>query len=312
MISVIAINDEEKLHSLAKERAIRRFSIIEIQLATQNFDNNLVIGKGGFGKVYKGHIYGTNDTTGRIVAIKRLDSCSMQGVAEFMIEIDMLSKLCHCNLVSLIGYCYDNNQMILIYEYIPNGTIEHHLHEADTPLSWIDRLRISIGAAQGLQYLHTGVGTQQGIIHRDVKSSNILLDENMAAKIADFGLSKIIYEPSSGVITNLKGTFGYLDPEYCSTGKLTKESDVYSFGVVLFELLSGRRAVDSLFVEEGINLAGWAKNCIKERRLEQVVSSHIREQISPKCLKEFVKIADRCSISSRKDRPTMADVVVAL
>ncbi|XP_022030351.2 probable serine/threonine-protein kinase PBL8, partial [Helianthus annuus] len=293
--------------------AFHCYSLKEIRLATQNFDDNLVIGKGGFGKVYKGHIYGTKDTNGRIVvAIKRLDSFSTQGASEFMTEIKMLSKLRNRHLVPLIGYCSNNNEMILVYEYMPNGTIEHHLHEAHTPLSWMDRLKISISAAKGLKYLHTGWHPQQGIIHRDVKSSNILLDVNWAAKVSDFGMSKIIREPSSGVVTNLKGTFGYLDPEYCSTGKLTKESDVYSFGVVLFELLSGRRAVDELFVEEGINLASWVKKCIKERRTDEVISSQITTQISSKCLKEFLQIADRCSKDSRKDRPTMADVVVAL
>ncbi|KAJ0591733.1 putative protein kinase RLK-Pelle-RLCK-IV family [Helianthus annuus] len=303
---------DEKLYSLATKRAFNRFSLAEIQLATQHFDNKLIIGKGGFGTVYRGRIYDARSGIARTVAIKRSNSSSSQGEAEFMTEIEMLTQLRHCNLVSLIGYCSDTNEMILVYEYMSKGTIEHHLHEADTPLSWMDRLRISIGAAKGLQYLHTGWRPQQGIIHRDVKSSNILLDMNWAAKVSDFGMSKIIREPSSGVITILKGTFGYLDPEYCSTGKLTKESDVFSFGVVLFELLSGRRAVDPLFVDEGINLASWAKKFIKERRIEKIVSSHITTQISPKCLKEFVKIADRCTKSSRKERPAMADVVVAL
>ncbi|KAL9992141.1 putative protein kinase RLK-Pelle-CrRLK1L-1 family [Helianthus debilis subsp. tardiflorus] len=304
--------DDEKLYSLATKRAFNRFSLAEIQLATQHFNKKLIIGKGGFGMVYRGRIYSTRDATARTVAIKRSNSSSSQGAAEFMTEIEMLIKLRHSNLVSLIGYCSENNEMILVYEYMFNGTIDHHLHGAHTPLSWMHRLRISIGVAKGLQYLHTGWHPQQGIIHRDVKSSNILLDMNWVAKVSDFGMSKIIGQLSSGVTTNLKGTFGYLDPEYCSTGKLTKESDVYSFGVVLFELLSGRRAVDPLFVDEGINLAGWAKKCIKEGRIDQVVSSHIRTQISPKSLKEFVQIADRCSKSSRKDRPTMADVLAAL
>ncbi|KAM0036987.1 putative protein kinase RLK-Pelle-RLCK-IV family [Helianthus debilis subsp. tardiflorus] len=266
--------DDEKLYSLATKRAFNRFSLAEIQLATQHFNKKLIIGKGGFGMVYRGRIYSTRDATARTVAIKRSNSSSSQGAAEFMTEIEMLIKLRHSNLVSLIGYCSENNEMILVYEYMFNGTIDHHLHGAHTPLSWMHRLRISIGVAKGLQYLHTGWHPQQGIIHRDVKSSNILLDMNWVAKVSDFGMSKIIGQLSSGVTTNLKGTFGYLDPEYCSTG--------------------------------------WAKKCIKEGRIDQVVSSHIRTQISPKSLKEFVQIADRCSKSSRKDRPTMADVLAAL
>ncbi|GKE36196.1 receptor-like protein kinase FERONIA [Tanacetum coccineum] len=312
MLSITEISDEEKLYTIAKERICRRFTLAEIELATVNFDDMLVIGKGGFGMVYKGHIYGTKDSTPSLVAIKRLDSFSRQGASEFMTEIEMLSKLRHCHLVSLIGYCYDSTEMILVYEYMPNGTIEHHLHKDDTPLSWMHRLNISIGAARGIDYLHTGVGTQHGVIHRDVKTSNILLDENWAAKIADFGLSKKIDQPSSGINTDLKGTFGYLDPEYYMTGYLTRKSDVYAFGVVLFELLSGRRAVDTRFSEDEWNLANWAQKCVKERRVDQIVSSHITGQISSKCLKEFTQISDRCLKSSRKERPTMSEVVVAL
>lgn len=311
MLPVREINDEEKLDLLARERRCHRFSLAEIHSATLHFDDVLVIGKGGFGNVYKGHIFGTRDTTPRVVAIKRLDSLSRQGAFEFMTEIEMLSELRHCNLVSLIGYCSESQEMILVYEYMPNGTIEHHIHKTDNPLSWMQRLKISIGAARGLDYLHTGVGTQHGIIHRDVKSSNILLDENWEAKISDFGLSKIINQPASGVSTKLKGTFGYMDPQYYMTGHLTRQSDVYSFGVVLLELLSGRRAV-SRFSEEEWNLASWAQKCIKEQRLDQIVCSHITGQISPKCLKGFAQIADRCLKNSRKDRPTMAEVVVAL
>ncbi|XP_076900763.1 putative serine/threonine-protein kinase PBL22 [Bidens hawaiensis] len=305
-------NPEEKLHSLTTEDAFHRFSLADIHLATQNFNDALVIGKGGFGTVYKGRIHGTRDATERLVAIKRLDSSSTQGAPEFMNEIKMLTKVHHCNLVSLIGYCFDNNEMILVYEYMPNGTIDYHLHKADTRLSWMHRLKISIGVARGLHYLHTGVGTQHGIIHRDLKSSNILLDENWAARISDFGMSKVVDHPSSGVITTPKGTFGYLDHEYCRTGKLTRKSDVYAFGLFLIELLSGRRAIDPLFVDEGHNVADWAKKCVKEGQLEQVVCSHITKQISPKCLKEFVHIADLCTKSSRKERPTMAEVVYTL
>lgn len=314
MIPATPITDEHKLYSLEAERLSHRFSLAEIQSATLNFDDELVIGKGGFGKVYKGYLHETPDTPARLVAIKRLDSFSSQGLNEFMTEIEMLSKFRHCNLVSLIGYCSDGDEMILVYEYMPNGTIEHHLHKAHTPLSWMDRLKISIGAARGLDYLHTGVGTQHGVIHRDVKSSNILLDENWAAKISDFGLSKIgpTNQPSSCVSTRVKGTFGYLDPEYSMTGHLTRKSDVYAFGVVLFELLSGRRAVDRRFEEDEWGLVKWAQERVKERRLDQIVCSQISGQISPKCLKEFAQIADRCLRSSRKDRPTMAEVVVAL
>ncbi|MFS7966417.1 putative protein kinase RLK-Pelle-CrRLK1L-1 family [Helianthus anomalus] len=216
----------------------RIFSLGEILYATKNFDDEHVIGEGGFGKVYKGRISG--EEAGHVVAIKRLDSMSNQGELEFRAEINMLSKLRHCHLVSLIGYCDENKEMILVYDFMPNGTLSHHLHKADTPLSWVTRLNIAIGAARGLDYLHTGVGTQYGVIHRDVKSSNILLDHNWSAMISDFGLSKIspTNQSNSFVDASVKGTFGYLDPEYFYTRKLTRKTDVYAFGVVLFEFTS--------------------------------------------------------------------------
>ncbi|GJX07203.1 receptor-like protein kinase FERONIA, partial [Tanacetum coccineum] len=218
----------------------------------------------------------------------------------------MLSELHHCHLVSLIGFCDDNKEMIIVYDYMPHGTLYDHLHKHMTPLSWVQRLKISIGAARGLDYLHTGIGTQHGIIHRDVKSSNILLDENWEAKISDFGLSKV--GPTnlslSSIDASVKGTFGYLDPEYFYTSKVTRKTDVYAFGVVLFELLSGRLAVDDRYGEEQCSLVKWAKDCVKDQKLDQMVDSYIKGTISPKCLRRFAKMADRCLLSVPKDRPS--------
>ncbi|KAJ0706066.1 putative protein kinase RLK-Pelle-CrRLK1L-1 family [Helianthus annuus] len=204
--------------------------------------------------------------------------------------------------------------MILVYEYMPNGTLYHHLHKADTPLSWLTRLKIAIGTARGLDYLHTGVGTQHGVIHRDVKSSNILLDHNWAATISDFGLSKIgpTNQSISFVDASVKGTFGYLDPEYFYTRKLTRKTDVYAFGVVLFELLSGRLAVDERNADDQYSLVRWAQKCVKERKLDQMVDYSIKGTIFPKCLRRFVQIAYRCVHSVPKERPTMTEVVAAL
>ncbi|KAJ0540812.1 putative protein kinase RLK-Pelle-CrRLK1L-1 family [Helianthus annuus] len=172
---------------------------------------------------------------------------SNQGASEFWTEVEMLSKLRHCHLVSLIGYCNYDTEMILVYEYMPHGTLEDHLHKLGTPISWCQRLKICIGAARGLDYLHTGTGIEFGIIHRDVKSSNILLDESWEAKVSDFGLSKISprNQPSTYVSTLVKGTFGYIDPNYFATGKLTRKSDVYAFGVILLEVLCRKKAVDN-------------------------------------------------------------------
>ncbi|MFS7992017.1 putative protein kinase RLK-Pelle-CrRLK1L-1 family [Helianthus anomalus] len=261
----------ESTSTLEWPQPCRQLTFSEIQLATQNFDESLVIGRGGFGKVYKGTIV----SGGRclVVAIKRLDSTSNQGAVEFWVEVNTLSKLRHCHLVSLIGYCNDGPEMILVYEYMPLGTLEDHLHKFKKPLPWDRRLKICIGAARGLDYLHTGTGIEQGVIHRDVKSSNILLHKSWAAKISDFGLSKVgpTNQQSTYVNTMVKGTFGYLDPDYFQTGRLTRKSDVYAFGVVLFEVLCGKRAVDKSLDDEQWGLARWAQDSIKEGRLKRIV-----------------------------------------
>ncbi|KAK1414180.1 hypothetical protein QVD17_29921 [Tagetes erecta] len=299
-------------HPQSHHNCAARFTFSEIQLATQNLDESLVIGRGGFGKVYKGTI--ANGENLLTVAIKRLDATSNQGASEFWAEVNMLSKLRHCHLVSLIGYCNDGKEMILVYEYMSHGTLEDHLHCSRISLSWMQRLTICIGAARGLDYLHTGTGIKHGVVHRDVKSSNILLHDDWAAKISDFGLSKICpkNQQTTHVNTNVKGTFGYLDPDYFYTGKLTRKSDVYAFGVVLFEVLCGKRAVDRRIDEEQWGLAVWAQKSIKEGRLKEIVDDNIRGVISPKCLKVFAEIAKRCLHKQPKQRPTMAEVVIGL
>ncbi|PWA49445.1 Concanavalin A-like lectin/glucanase, subgroup [Artemisia annua] len=301
-----------KLSSSTSAQSCHQFSIAEILSATNDFDDDLIIGDGGFGKVYKGSI--CINGTSQAVAIKRLDSMSNQGAPEFRTEIEMLSKLRHCNLVSLIGFCDDNMEMILVYEFMPRGTLYAHLHKSTTPLSWVQRLKIAIGAGRGLDYLHTGFGTQHGVIHRDVKSSNILLNENWAAMISDFGLSKIgpIDQTLYNISVSVKGTFGYLDPEYFYTSKLTRKTDVYAFGIVLFELLSGMRAVDERLEEEQGSLARWAQKCVKERKFDQMVDSNIIGTIAPKCLRGFAEIADRCLLRVVEKRPTMTQVVAKL
>ncbi|KAM0010584.1 putative protein kinase RLK-Pelle-CrRLK1L-1 family [Helianthus debilis subsp. tardiflorus] len=285
---------EAEMPSVPYTLFCRKFSLDEILSATQNFDDALVVGKGGLGKVYKATISLENGAT-FTAAIKRLDLLdSSQGATEFWAEINILTKLRHCNLVSLIGYCNDNSELILIYEFMPNGTLDGHLNRYKTGLSWVQRLKISIGAARGLHYLHTGTGTQHGVIHRDVKSSNILLDENYAAKISDFGLSKIGQTNTSGAYVN------------------THARDVFAFGVVLFELLCGRAALDNSLNEEECSLAKWAHESIEEGKVYEIIDFNIKSQISPKSLKVFVQIADRCLSSESKKRPDMAEILVAL
>ncbi|GKA57307.1 putative serine/threonine/dual specificity protein kinase, catalytic domain-containing protein [Tanacetum coccineum] len=234
----------------------------------------------------------------------------------------MLSRVRHGHLVSLIGYCSEFNEMMVVYEYILGGDLAKRLHKVDgksiwTPLSWVEHLKICIRAARALDYLHTGTGVKNRIIHRDVKSSNILLDENMAAKVSDLGLSKIghVDQSCTHVSTNVKGTFGYLDPNYFMTGRLTRKSDVYSFGVVLLEVLCGRPAVDPSLDERG--LVGWAQRNIKEGTLNDIIDLNMtgltlcsRKKIQ--IIKAFVKIAVKCLQTRPKDRPTMSEVVVDL
>ncbi|XAR54206.1 Non-specific serine/threonine protein kinase [Bertholletia excelsa] len=294
------------------------FSIAEIQLATNNFNDALVVGKGGFGKVYKGFI----NQGATSVAIKRLNAESRQGADEFWTEIKTLSKLRHTHLVSLLGYCDDDKEMILVYEYLYHGTLADHLYKIKGKenrnrvfhLNWEQRLKVGLGAARGLDYLHTN--SQQNIIHRDIKSTNILLDDNWVAKISDFGLSKggttSTINTRSHISTNIKGTFGYLDPEYFLTRRLTKKSDVYAFGVVLFEVLCGRPAVDTRLEEEQHSLAFWAQECIKNAMIDQIVDPSLRAEISPRSLKVFIEIADRCLHNNSERRPTMAQVVKSL
>ncbi|KAJ0876812.1 putative protein kinase RLK-Pelle-CrRLK1L-1 family [Helianthus annuus] len=248
------------------------------------------------------------------IAIKRLDSTSNQGATEFEAEVKLLSKLRHGNLVPLVGYCNEGNEMVLAYEFMPNGTFEDHLHKGDTGLSWLQRLTICMGAARGLDYLHTGTSTQHGVIHRDVKTSNILLDSNFASRVSDFGLAKVglINQTRTHLSTLVKGTFGYMDPCYFQSGKLTRKSDVYAFGVVLFEVLCGKQAVDPSLGEDEWSLANWAKHHYKEGRLNEIIEHRLIGQISKICLKEFAGIAGHCLDDQPKQRPTMAEVVVKL
>ncbi|XP_058202664.1 putative receptor-like protein kinase At5g39000 [Rhododendron vialii] len=210
------------------------FSLHEVLIATNDFDDALVVGTGGFGKVYKGFI--NDGATNTVVAIKRLNAQSKQGAEEFWKEVMLLSKFHHINLVSLIGYCNENQEMILVYEYIACGTLASHLYKSSreesgksiSHLKWAQRLNICLGVARALDYLHTG--TKQHIIHRDVKSTNILLDENWVAKLSDFGICKLITsQTTTHVSTKVKATRGYWDPDYIYTNRVTRKSDVYAF-----------------------------------------------------------------------------------
>ncbi|XP_073123665.1 probable serine/threonine-protein kinase PBL23 [Henckelia pumila] len=287
------------------------FTFRELAIATENFSPELLVGEGGFGRVYKGHLKNKD----QIVAVKQLDRNWIQGNREFLAEVLTLSVVHHPNLVNLIGYCADGRQRILVYDYMQNGSLAYHLHglSADKkPLDWYARMQIAKGAAQGLEYLHDTASPS--IIFRDFKISNILLDEMFNPKLSDFGLSKL--GPKGGEdheSTRLMETYGYCAPEYAQAGHLTIKSDVYSFGAVFLEIISGRRAIDNSKPTEEENLVEWAKPLFKDRSNFTLLADPLLEGKYPeKDLNQALAIAAMCLQEEASTRPLIGDVVTAL
>ncbi|KAL7616672.1 hypothetical protein Lser_V15G03318 [Lactuca serriola] len=286
-----------------------------VKSCTQNFNDRNVIGRGGYGKVYKGTLSWA-DHVNQIVAVKRLDVYGLQGNKEFHTELTMLSQYQHDNIVRLIGFCDDNKEMILVYEYARHGSLDTYLCDTlmAVRLSWLQLLKICIDVASALDYLHNHIAEKHRIIHRDIKSANILLVENWNAKLADFGLSRIglANQQNTFVISNPAGTHGYCDPQYEKTGFLTKESDVFSFGVVLFEVLCGRLACVSSYHDERRFLHHLARTCYKNGQLENIIDKRISKDIKPQALFKYSAIAYQCLQETREDRPTISEVVLQL
>ncbi|XP_057528813.1 probable serine/threonine-protein kinase PBL28 isoform X1 [Amaranthus tricolor] len=290
------------------------FTHKEMEEATKSFSDENFIGKGGFGRVYKGTL-----RSGEVVAIKKMELPPLkeaEGEREFRVEVDILSRLDHPNLVSLIGYCADGKHRFLVYEYMQNGNLQDHLNKiGETKMDWSTRLKIALGAARGLAYLHSSSAVGIPIVHRDLKSTNILLSTNFDAKISDFGLAKLMPEGQETYATvNVLGTFGYFDPEYTSTGRLTLQSDVYAFGVVLLELLTGRRAIDLNQGPTDQNLVLQARNMLNDRRkLRKIIDPELpRNSYTMESTAMFANLASRCVRIDSTERPTMSECVKEL
>ncbi|KAL7598435.1 hypothetical protein Lser_V15G22728 [Lactuca serriola] len=297
------------MEAFLKEFQHLKIQLEEIKSATRNFDKSNIIGKGGFGKVYQGEA--SHSMGQSIVAFKRLDRNYGQGDPEFFKEILMLSRYTHENLISLVGFCDDDGEKILVYEHAFHGSLDSHL--SSNTLTWRQRLKICLAAAKGLSYLHDPNGTQQRLIHRDIKSSNILLDANWNAKVSDMGLSKIgpANQQHTFLVSNVVGTFGYIDPLYMETSILTKESDVFSFGVVLFEVLCGRLCFQYNNGHLQSLVQMWKKS-YKQKKLDQIIFQVLKQHMDPSSLETFSDIAYRCLQKSREERPKMSHVVEKL
>eukprot|EP00258_Populus_trichocarpa_P026824 XP_024442843.1 probable leucine-rich repeat receptor-like protein kinase At5g49770 isoform X2 [Populus trichocarpa] len=289
-------------------KGARWFSYEELKRCTYNFTESNEIGSGGYGKVYRGML-----SDGQVVAIKRAQQGSMQGGLEFKTEIELLSRVHHKNLVGLVGFCFEQGEQMLVYEYMPNGTLRECLSgKSGIYLDWRRRLRIALGSARGLAYLHELANPP--IIHRDVKSTNILLDENLTAKVADFGLSKLVSDSSKGhVSTQVKGTLGYLDPEYYMTQQLTEKSDVYSFGVVMLELIAAKQPIEKgKYIVREVRMA-MDRNDEEHYGLKEIMDPGLRNMGGNLVgFGRFLEVAMQCVEESATERPTMSEVVKAI
>ncbi|GAQ85851.1 hypothetical protein KFL_002570190 [Klebsormidium nitens] len=284
----------------------RLFTYEELRAATNNFSPTNLLGEGGFGKVFKGVT-----SEGVTVAVKQLTLGGLggQGEREFRSEVEVISRVHHRHLVTLLGYCMKGEERLLVLEYMANGTLESNLHGKNQPLmDWASRKKVAVGSARGLAYLHEDCHPR--IIHRDIKASNILMDEHFDAQVADFGLAKLAGEKDTHVTTRVMGTFGYLAPEYAMSGKLTEKSDVFSFGVVLLELISGRRPVDMSQPAGQESLVEWARPILMREQYDELVDPRLNASgYDPDEMHRFIRAAMLCIRSTATKRPRMTQVV---
>ncbi|KAI9107103.1 hypothetical protein K1719_022631 [Acacia pycnantha] len=281
------------------------YTLRELEVSTNFFADENVIGEGGYGIVYRGVL---QDNTN--VAVKNLLNNKGQAEREFKVEVQAIGRVRHKNLVRLLGYCVEGAHRMLVYEYVDNGNLEQWLHgdtNPSSPLTWDIRMNIILGTAKGLTYLHEGL--EPKVVHRDIKSSNILLDKRWNPKVSDFGLAKLLGSERSYVTTRVMGTFGYVAPEYASTGMLNERSDVYSFGVLLMEIISGRNPVDYSRPPGEVNLAEWLKTMVTNRNAEGVLDPRLPEKPSSRALKRALLVALRCVDPNVQKRPKMGHVM---
>ncbi|XP_031266002.1 proline-rich receptor-like protein kinase PERK15 [Pistacia vera] len=286
------------------------FTYDELVVATNGFSEANLLGEGGFGYVHRGVL-----RSGKEVAVKQLKSGSHQGEQEFQAEVETISRIHHKHLVSLVGYCITGAERLLVYEFVPNNTLEFHLHGTGQPImDWETRLRIAIGSAKGLAYLHEDCNPT--IIHRDIKASNILLDSRFEAKVSDFGLAKMLSDTNTHVSTRVIGTFGYLAPEYASSGKLTDKSDVYSYGVVLLELITGRPPITTINPYLNESLVDWARpllnKALEDGNFDALVDPKLEKKYKYNEMENMVACAAACVRHSAWLRPRMSQVIRAL
>ncbi|XP_076926121.1 putative serine/threonine-protein kinase PIX13 [Bidens hawaiensis] len=296
---------------------LKIFTYAELQSATKNFRPNSILGEGGFGQVFKGWVDGVTYApskagVGILVAVKKSDSDSFQGLKEWQAEVDFLGKFTHPNLVKLLGYCWEDKGYLLVYEYMQNGSLENHLFkEGIEPLSWGTRIKIAKGAAQGLAFLHT---IERKVIYRDFKSSNILLDGEFNAKLSDFGLAKLgPVNGESHVSTLAMGTYGYAAPEYMITGHLYVKSDVYGFGVVMLEMITGLRVIDPNRPSSQQHLVDWARPSLTDiKKLKRIMDPRLEHVYPSQGVIKAGELILKCLDSSPNHRPSMKKVVASL
>jgi serine/threonine protein kinase len=287
---------------------VTEFTFEEIKTATNNFHRENIIGRGGYGNVFKGIL-----SDGSEVAVKRLKNCSPAGDEIFAHEVEVIARIMHVNIVTLRGYCnatlpLEGHQRIIVCDFIPNGSLDDHLFgSGNRKLSWPIRQKIAQGMARGLVYLHNGA--QPSIIHRDVKASNILLDETFEPKLADFGLAKFTPDGGSHLSTRAVGTVGYVAPEYALYGQLSERTDVFSFGVVLLELLSGKKAVISVDNDKTLLLTDWAWSLVREGRAREVIDEGMPELGLPEVMEKYVLVGVLSSHPLSYCRPAMVQIV---